>query len=313
MKSALLPKGRTIYFNEDLHRYTDDMDNEYTSVTTLIGKFKNDFETEKIALACEKIGRNPLHPKYERYKGKKAYQIIEEWEKIAEEGLGRGNRKHNYLETIIKKSTNYKKSSSGGISDRLYTIDDIIRRHNYGLLDLEFFIRTGIDKRYPKIFVIIKRFSDLGFKIYAEIGTYDGEFLISGLIDILLVKDDTFIILDWKTDKVKIMFDSGYFEKDTQNNITDNFIQTNKYLSYPLDNLNDSVGNSHSLQLSTYAYLVETFGYKCKGIILCHIQELDGVEYVNLLKIRYLKSHVKKMIKYHYKNLKLKTQKKIMV
>ena len=115
----LLPKGRAIYFNEDMHRYTDDMDNEYTSMTTIIAKFKNEFEKEKIALACERIGRDPLHRKYEKYKGKKAYQIIKEWERTAEEGCEKGNIKHNYLEDIIKKSTNYKKSSSGGISDRL--------------------------------------------------------------------------------------------------------------------------------------------------------------------------------------------------
>ena len=313
MKIGLLPKGRTIYFNEDLHRYTDDMDNEYTSMTTVIGAYKNDFETEKIALACERIGRNPSHPKYEKYKGKKAYQIVEDWKRAAEDGCEKGNIKHNYLENIIKKSTNYIKSITGGINDRLYTIDDIIRKHNYGRLDLEFFVRTGISAKYPKIYSIVEIFHDKGYKIYAEIGVYDGDILVSGLIDILLVKDDSFVILDWKTNKDEIRFESGYFEKDNKGNSTDKFVLKNDYLKFPLDHLADSTGNIYTLQLSGYAYLVETFGYKCKGIILCHIREVDGLEIVSPLSMKYLRNDVKRMMNHHYKNRKKKQQKKILM
>jgi len=313
MKSALLPKGRTIYFNEDLHRYTDDMDNEYTSMTTLIKQYSPEFETDKIALACERIGRNPSHPKYKKYKGKKAWEIKKEWEKAAEEGCERGNIKHDYLENIIKRATNYKKSESGGISDRLYTIDDIIRKHDYGLLDLDFFVRTGISERYPKIFAIISAFSENGYKIYSEIGVYDGEYLISGLIDILLVKGDHFIILDWKANKDEIRFESGYFEKDNEGNTTNRFKHTDNYFSFPIDHLPASTGNTYTLQLSGYSYLVETFGYKCKGIILCHIREVDGLEVVSALSMKYLRNEMKRMMDHHKKKRLKKTQKKIMI
>ena len=47
----------------------------------------------------------------------------------------------------------------------------------------------------------------MGFEIYAEIGVYHPEYLISGLVDILFVKGDEFFILDWKTNKAPIRFE----------------------------------------------------------------------------------------------------------
>ena len=56
VSEKILPKGRILYFNEEEHKYTDDLGNGYISVTTLIGKYTQEFKKEEIAAACERIG-----------------------------------------------------------------------------------------------------------------------------------------------------------------------------------------------------------------------------------------------------------------
>ena len=55
---------RIIYFDEKQHKYTDDLGNAYTSVTTVIDKYAVHFDTMKVSRACERIGRNPTHKIY---------------------------------------------------------------------------------------------------------------------------------------------------------------------------------------------------------------------------------------------------------
>ena len=81
-------------------------------------------------------------------------------------------------------------NANGFIDGRIYTIDDIIRTHNYGRLDLDYFRVVGIADRYPQIYSFISEMVSMGFEIYAEIGVYHPEYLISGLVDILFVKGD---------------------------------------------------------------------------------------------------------------------------
>ena len=107
IENSLIPKGRTLYFNEEAHKYTDDLNNEYISVTTLIGKYTNEFEKEKVAEACEKIGKNPKHPKYLKYKGKTKKEILWEWEQETIKACNKGSIKHNYLEDCIYIITEY--------------------------------------------------------------------------------------------------------------------------------------------------------------------------------------------------------------
>lgn len=308
-----MQKGRVIFFNEEAHKYTDDLGNTYTSVTTLIGKYTEDFKKEEIAAACERIGKNPKHPKYARYAGKSKKQILWEWEQETIKACEKGTIKHNFLELAIKESNGYKRNAQGFINDRIYTIDNIVAKHNYGRLKLEYFDQKGVKEKYPSIYELIKGFTQLGYKIYSEIGVYDSDNLISGLIDILLVKDDNFIILDWKTNKAPIRFESGYYEKDQLGKLKlDSFIYKDEVFRSPLDNLADSVGNHYAMQLSTYANIVESWGFKCKGLILCHIRTIEDakdeegndVEVVEIYDMPYLKSDSNNMIAdYSSKNI----------
>ncbi len=297
-----------IYFDPIKHAYTDSIGNKYVSVTTLISKYEHKFEENKweIAEACARIGKNPNHPKYQKYKGMSAKEIVAGWEATTKSSLARGNNRHDYLENSVKLSSGFqlRKPMSSG---RLYTIDDILVNHGFGVVDLSTFRKAGVDKKFPKIFKIVVALVEEGYKLYAEIGVYNLEYLISGLIDLLAVKGDEFIIVDWKTNKYPIRFEGGFYEKDNDGNVT-NYKITNEVMKPPLVHLAHSNGIKYALQVSVYAHLVEFFGLKCSAIIICQIlpdlytskhdvpSSWHGKEYVNVIRMPYLLDDVKTMI-----------------
>lgn len=295
---------RTIYFNEELHKYTDEFNNVYTSATTLIGKYTTKFDTKKMARICAMSGMrgNP------KYAGKTAKQLEAEWAKTTEDACDKGNKKHNFLELAIKNSNGYNRiADSLYINDNLITIDDVIDNHELGRIDLDIFVKQGVDKKYPKIFNILNQFIDRGYRLHAEIGGYHPDYLISGLIDLFLIKDYKFSIIDWKTNKASIKYASGYFEKDVNGKLTNNYIYTNNKFHSPLSHLADSVGNKYSMQLSIYDYLAEVNGLEFEANILCHIQETeddDGqiIETETLLPIKYMKKDVHTLFNHHKSN-----------
>lgn len=311
LHNQLIPKGRTIYFNEEKHRYTNELGIPYISATTIIGKYTEDFKKEEIAKACERIGRNPRHPKYEMYKNKSYKKILEEWEAITVEACNFGSKTHNYLELAVKSNNNYKRVQNQFINDRIYTIDDIIKKHNFGTLNLTTFAKYGIDKKYPQIYATLRHLTESGFRIYAEIGVYDDRYYVSGLIDILCVNWDTleFIILDWKTNKAPFTYKSGYYAKHTEGLFKgllnlDNFIEKNEFFKAPLNHIPDSVGHHYALQLSMYAFLCESFGLKFRNLCLFHIRPIEQPgtdrslweEVLEIHPIEYMKDDIKLLL-----------------
>ena len=313
LRDRLIPKGRTIYFNEEAHKYTNELGIPYTSTTTVIKNYEVKKDFEGIAKACEKIGQNPRHPKYEHYKGKTWKQLLAKWEDTTKTACEFGTEKHSYLEQAVKNANGYNRNGNGYIDDKIATLDEIIAKHNYGRITIEDFRNTGIDIKYPEIFNIIVGLTKAGYYIYAEIGVYDDAYGISGLIDILCINHKTleFIILDWKTNKAPIKFESGHYEKLPDGRLDlDKWKSTNDKMQYPINDLDDSTGNHYALQLSTYAYLVTTFGYTFKGIILCHIRPIeqkflnreDWKEVVEVYKFPYLEKQVKLMMNHFMMN-----------
>jgi len=308
-----------IYFNEAKHIYTNEVGNKYISATTIIGKYEVKFEDKQnqIARACAKIGKNPRHPKYLKYKGMSASQILAKWDRARIKGCDIGNTKHNYLETSVKEASSFYsvfgskyKSVDPNTPVLLYTIENVIDNPNSGKLDLDYFVSTGVKDKYPKIYTIVEAFVNDGWRIYSEVAVFHNGFLISGLIDILLVKDKHFVILDWKTNKDDVKFESGYWEKDN-NDITTIYKPTDDTFKYPLHQLPLSTGNKYALQLSLYAFLVEEFGLTHIKNILCHIRYEDykigdkdveanpdwvGKNKVDILNMPYLKKDIQSLV-----------------
>lgn len=330
---------RDIFFNEELHKYTDNLDNVYISSTTIVGEYKPKFDTKKMAANCHKAGLRG-NMKYRTSDGTRALSEVEitaKWDVLRDTACDKGNAKHNYLEDRIKHTSRYKDAIKKIVkrppnSTRLYTISDIVDHHSYGEIDLDGFAMTGIKDKYPIIYnAIAYLVTKHGYKVYAEIGVYSAEYLISGLIDLLLVdhNNKTFKILDWKTNIDDLNYKAGYFVKDGQGRRTTTFKETNEYFKAPLAHLQASSGNAYSLQLSLYAYLVEMWGFTFDGLILAHIRdhkyteesvtklkypvEWVGLETVDFHNMSYLQNEIKLMINHYHNKHKAtyKTQTKL--
>jgi len=259
---------RTFNFNEKEHTYTDDRNYAYTSVTTLIHKYVPVFDRVKHAKRLARTGKG-------HYQGKSWREILRMWDEVTDTALTKGNDRHDFVEKGVKNSSgfteNWEKLSRG--HGNMYTVGDILEDHNYGLVDLVL-LEQEIGIRYPKIWEAVAYYVNLGFRVYSEIVVYDDKYLVSGMIDLLLVHPDgRFVIIDWKTNKHDIVFEAGYYKRDEHQQTTSQWVKKSEYFLAPLDGLELCNGNTYAMQLSLYARLVEKFGLKFEYIILCHIRE----------------------------------------
>jgi hypothetical protein len=303
-------RKRNIYFDEALHKYTDDLGQVYTSCTTMLGHFENKFDTEKMSKICAGKGM---------YKGMTPADVKTQWKKVNKESCDKGTAKHNFLEIAVKKANGFLSIyPSGNINGRLYTIDDILDNPGYGQLTPDDLVKMGLLNKYPSIYEAICYLAGLGFKVYPEVGVYNSDLMISGLIDLFLLRGNEFIILDWKTNIDELRFDSGYYKKDNNGKRTSNWITTNEMLKYPLNLFAQSHGWLYTFQLSVYAYLAEAFGLRCSSLTLAHIREntdnlFIGLEKVEWYNIEYKKQEVTNAINFFNKQKRTQVQYKMML
>ena len=182
-------------------------------------------------------------------------------------------------------------------------------------LDIDKFIEATNNK-YPEIYRVFDYYTSKNYTIYSEIGVFNPELLISGTIDLFLVRPTDFVILDWKTNRGGLKFESGYYKKDktvTPNQLTNQWVRKYEYMLPPLNSLENCNGNHYSLQLSMYARLAEKIlNLPCTGLGLCHIGspfilnkygqpfrdkdgfhlDPNGEETVQWFKIQYLRKEV---------------------
>lgn len=253
-----------LFFEEKEHKYTDTFGNSYTSVTTLLHKYAIEFD-KKFWLR-EKS----------KELGISKQEVAKRWQDITDESCKRGNKTHNYLEDNIREVSMFNKAVkylTDRKSGQMITIADIPYL-NIKPLDINAFIKST-DNRYPEIYNVFKYYTDNGYAIYSEIGTFLIDFLISGTIDVLAIRPDRFVILDWKTNKDGLKFSAGYYRKDksvTPYQLTNEWIPKTEYLKAPVAHLPNCNGSIYSLQLSMYATIVSIItGLPCVGLGLCHI------------------------------------------
>ena len=259
-------KNVRLIFDELQHKYTDTLYNPYISTTTILHNYKPKFDK-----------------KYWLRKKAKELQISEkvleeQWSTITGEACARGSNTHNGLEDGIKGGSKFKNAirylEDLGTGEMITVADvpDIISR--YRLLNIEEFIEST-DNKYPEIYNVFSKYVDAGYQIYAEIGAFLIDFLVSGTIDILLIKEDKFVIGDWKTNRGGLKFEAGYYKKDKSQKpaqMTDIWVPKQEFLLPPVNNLPHCNGSIYNLQLSMYAFMVETIlGIPCIGMWLCHI------------------------------------------
>lgn len=296
-----------LYFNEVEHKYTDTFNNQYISTTTLLHEYAPKFD--KKYWLKKKAAELGISEK----------RLAQQWQDITEEACTRGTKIHNGLEDGIKTTSMFydaiqhiprNDNTMTTVAD-INTIDQYIKP-----IVLDEFIKFT-ENKYPKVYEIFDYYITNGYKIYSEIGVFLPNLLISGTIDILILREDRYLIGDWKTNRGGLKFEAGYYKKDrTQkpNQLTDVWVPKKDVLLPPVNHLPNCNGSIYNLQLSVYAFMVETIlGIPNAGLWLCHIDSdfvlneygmpkrfPDGlyhvkknpVEKVTLFKMKYLKQEV---------------------
>lgn len=296
-----------LIFQEEGHKYTDTFGNTYKSTTTLLHDYQPKFDREYWLNKKAK----ELHISKER--------LAKQWDTITVEACERGTNTHNGLEDGIKDNSMFKKAVQYSYADdgSMITLADIPNINmNVKPLDVKGFI-DATENKYPEIYRVFDYYTNAGYTIYSEIGAFLIDYLTSGCIDVLCLRDDQFVIGDWKTNRGGLKFEAGYYKKDKTikpAQETDNWVTKKEYLLPPVNHLPNCNGSIYNLQLSKYAFMVETIlGIPCAGLWLAHIDSdfvlnqygrpkrfSDGlyhiksnpVEKVTLHKMSYLKNEV---------------------
>ena len=286
-------KNGAVCYNDENHIYWNENDNEkYISVTTLIGRFENEFDKsfwsgykalerlipadawkieKKSLLNTHRIDKEllNLYNITELEFNKTQQDILDEWDKTNRESCERGTKIHAQLEnSMYKMGTNVtlKKFGVGG---------KFVCEKGKTELDLE----NGV---YPEY--LISRESP------------DGVLRIAGQIDLLVKQGNEIIIIDYKTNK-----------EIKQKSFFDSKVKKTVKMKYPLNNLDDANYWHYTLQLSTYAWMLQKLNsdFIIKDLIMIHFDHNDNQTVYHL---DYLKDDVERMLKFYKKELLHKKQ-----
>ena len=282
-------------YSDEEHIYINKKDNSrYISVTTLIGKYSEEFDEEfwssykaleeimdgdtfsvlKKALLANKKFNPKILKKFqideELFAQKKA-EIIAQYDATRNEACEHGTAEH-----LRKELSFYGKHDFDfgkyGYKDLSGEYDC---KKNYYELDLE----RGV---YPEFLIAVT--------------SRDGILKVSGQIDCLIKNGNEITILDWKTNK-EIKKEAFYNRSTKQHQM----------MKFPLNNIQDSNYWHYALQLSLYAYLLQTLHpeFVIKGLKLIHIdREQNETEY----EVPYLKDDVERMLKHYKRQLKIEQE-----
>ena len=272
-----------VAFSEDTHTYWNVNDNEkYISVTTLIGRYENEFDKEfwSAYKALEKlipkdnwkIEKKSLLDSHKFDKeilsiyniseldfNKTQQQILDDWDYENKISCARGTKIHSQLENAMYKAGNNVSLKKFGVGGKF------ICDKNRTELDLE----NGV---YPEYLISIM----------------DGILRLAGQIDLLVKKGNKITIIDYKTNK-----------KIDQHSFFDNKSKKTVKMKYPLNNVEDCNFWHYTLQLSTYAWMIQKSNpnFEIEDLIIVHYDHNNNQ---TIYHLEYLKDEVEKMLR-HYK------------
>lgn len=258
-----------LIFEEAAHKYHDTLGNEYISTTTLLHDLAPKFDKKYW-----------LHKKAVQL-GITEKELEEQWNTITKEACERGTNVHNGLEDGIKGSSKFKQAIQYLNTDEdggeMITVADLNTINaNYKLLDIKQF-KEATDNKYDNLYDVFEKYTNYGYKIYAEIGMFLIDYLISGTIDVLLVNEweNKAVIGDWKTNRSGLRFTAGYYRKDKKQHpaqLTNDWVEKKEFLLPPVQHLPHCNGSIYNLQLSMYGKAVNLItGLVIKGCWLAHI------------------------------------------
>ena len=275
-----------VKYNDALHKYwTKDTNQQCISVTTLIHSFAQPFDSEfwskykaleallskELFTPIKKIlvDSKKFDYKYVIESGiseedfeNKVKEVLLEWEKKNKDACERGTALHKFHEL----------QALGGNVESLQK------------LKLGGKFETKTDNKicpgkgvYPEL--LLSRISN------------DGVLKLAGQADLILIDGLDVYILDFKTNKS--LDKKSYFDRKQKKSVK---------MQYPLNNLDDCNFSHYSLQLSTYAWMIQKINpeFVIKGLILIHLDHDGGETYHDC---EYLKADVERMLSFHKKRI----------
>lgn len=281
-----------VAYNDLEHVYWNVNDNErYISVTTLIHKYTQEFNKDfwsafkaleklipkeswkiekKSLLNTNKFDKSilDLYNISENDFNKAQQDILDQWDEENKKSCDRGTKIHAALENSFYNNPKNISLQKFGIGGKFEC------RKDYSDLDLEY----GV---YPEYLVSIE--------------SNGGVLRLAGQVDLIVKSGNELCIIDHKTNK-KIDQKGGF-------NVA---TKSTAKMKYPLNHLDDCNYSHYSLQLSTYAWMLQQINpdFVIKDLILNHYDH-NGNN--TLYHCEYLKKDVERML-YHYKTELLKNQ-----
>ena len=277
-----------VAFSEETHTYWNVDDNEkYISVTTLIHQFTQPFDkdfwsayktlekllpkeswvVEKKSLLTSKKFDPELLEVYNISKdefNKAQQELFDLWDEENRKSCERGTKIHLDIENSF------------------YTKAKDISLQKFGIGG-----KFECKKDYPEL--------DLQYGAYPEYLIYyesdDKVIRLAGQIDLIVKSGNEIYLVDHKTNK-KIDQKSGY-NSSTRSSVK---------MKYPLNNLPDCNFYHYTMQLSTYAWMLQKINpnFIIKDLILNHYDH-NGKN--TLYRCQYLKDEVEKMLYFHKKQV----------
>lgn len=248
--TSVNPLGIKIEFDEASHSYTSNVNNKNITYTSVTSLVGQYFKQFDALKVAGNVAKK---------RGVSVESIIAEWDTTRNEANAYGTRIHQIAEDTIKGiMPRHNPANNKEIATFKYTVEAALKlKDRFTVIDVEKIV-------------------------------FDHRLKIAGTIDLLLKYDDTYLIVDWKSNK----------------EISDE----NKYSEFglgPLSSLADTSLNHYALQLSLYEYILRYAEYIPKDAVvkrvLMHVTPFG----VNKIPLDYMKDYVKDLlIDYLLSNLK---------
>lgn len=137
--------------------------------------------------------------------------------------------------------------------------------------------------------------------VYPELIVYHPEYNVVGTADLVIIyNDNTFDLFDHKTN-AKLEF-TGFPVYNPKS-----FKREPKKMFSPLQHLDDCNGIHYTIQLSSYAFMLEEAGYECRSLTLHHV--IFDEDEQDILVINYPLNYLKKEVKNMFQHFKSKHNK----
>lgn len=268
MKQAHTPPNKEVGYDDAQHRYFNG-DQTYTSVTQLIDRFKNKFDTpERAQYMADRYGMTHEY-------------WIAKWDKIRTKSLERGNRIHDDNEMV---------SYGRGVEKVAGTVMPV---QNRGLLPVDIPYAQLPDGIYPELILWSHKYRIAGRadKIILHTSKYTAAKTMYGKTYKAEIYTRSADVDDYKTNET-LHFESFY----------DHTNKKHLMMLGPLSHLQDCSMNHYTLQFSLYQFLLEEFGFLPGERTLIHYpHEIEGLGTPNPkpYKLPYLRNEVIAMLNHN--------------